>query len=385
VINVFLAMLKKEFKQVLQAKKNLVFMFIFPIILITTLSVGLKNLMTSSDIFGSGNEYSKVYYTINGITRYEYGFLEFKKGVEEAVNIKFEETSSLDMVKDEVDKYNALVHIEVNETGFKLYSSKNGEKIKSKIFRNIFESILNEYAAFDTIGKYNPEAFANLVQNKYKEYVVKKDIGDARDITSEEYYTFAELALIILYVAGIVAESVYKEKQLTTINRIRLSKMKESFLIGAKILVGITISTLQILLVYVYSTCILNVNWGQNTLKFMIMFLIFGVFVSVMGALIGIIAKNDTTVTGAIQVSIVVMCFLGGAYTPLNIMVGMGPISKLLFISPVYWINTAISSLICNIHSNAYTIALIIPSVLSIAGLFSYFVFLRNKGGLVND
>lgn len=381
----FLAMLKKEFKQMLRSKRVLIFMFIFPIILITTLSVGLKNLMTSGDIFGSGNEYSKVYYTIDGDTKYKHGFLQFKEGVEEAVNIKFEETSSLDKVKDDVDKYNALVHIEVNDAGFKLYSSKNGEKIKTKIFKGIFESILNEYAAFETIGEYNPKAFANLVQNKYNDYIVKKDIGKARDITSSEYYTFAELALIILYIAGVVGESVYKEKQLTTINRIRLSKMKESFLIGAKVIVGIIISVLQTLLVYVYSTYILNVDWGENTLKFMSMFFVFGVFVSVVGALVGIISKNDTTVTGAVQISVVVMCFLGGAYTPLSIMVGMGPISKLLCISPVYWINTAIGSLLCGIQSSAYLIALVMPLGLSALCLLAYFGILRNKGGLAND
>lgn len=381
----FLEMLKKEFKQMLASKKNLIFMFLFPILLITTLSVGLKSLMTSKDIFGSGNEYSKVYYTISGDTKYEHGFLDFKKGVEEAVNIKFEETSTLDSVKDEVDNYNALVHIDVNSTGFKLYSSKNGERIKTKVFKSIFESILSEYAAFETIGEYNPRAFANLVENKYEEYVVKKDVGKARNITSAEYYTFAELALIILYIAGIVGESVYKEKQLTTINRIRLSKAKESLFIGTKVIVGILMTMLQTLLVYVYSTYVLDVNWGENTLKFLIMFFVFGIFASVIGAIIGVIAKSDTTVTGAIQVSIVVICFLGGAYTPLNIMGGMGPISKLLFISPVYWINTAISSLICGIESNAYLIAVLMPLCLSVLCLFTYFIILKKKGELAND
>ena len=56
-------------------------MFIFPIVLITTLSVGLKNMMTSQDLFGSGDEYSKVYYTIEGDTKYEEGFLALKKGL----------------------------------------------------------------------------------------------------------------------------------------------------------------------------------------------------------------------------------------------------------------------------------------------------------------
>ena len=73
----FLAMLKKELKQFLRAKRTFIFMFIFPIVLITTLSVGLKNMMTSGDIFGSGDEYSKVYYTIDEDSKYKEGFLAF--------------------------------------------------------------------------------------------------------------------------------------------------------------------------------------------------------------------------------------------------------------------------------------------------------------------
>lgn len=381
----FLVMLKKEFKQVLRSKRNLIFMFVFPIVLITTLSVGLKNMMTSSDLFGTGDNNSKVYYTLEGDSKYNEGFLAFKEGVENSVNIKFEETSSLDKVEDEVDKYDALVHIDVNDNGFELYSSKNGEKIKTKIFRSIFESVLNEYAVYGTIAEYNPKAFQNLVENKYDEYVVKKDVSGARDITSSEYYTFAELALIIFYVSSIVGESVYKENQLKTINRIRLSKMKESFLIGAKVAVGIIISILQTLVVYVYSTVVLDVNWGVNTLKFMSMFVAFGIFASVIGAIIGIVAKNDSTVAGILNVATIVICFLGGCYTPLHMIIGMSPINMLIYFSPIYWINTAIGSLLCGIESNAYIIALAVPLGLSALCLIAYFGILKNKGGLAND
>jgi ABC-2 type transport system permease protein len=384
-IYMLLVMLKKEFKQLLRNKKNIILMFLFPIILITTLSAGLKSMMTSTDIFGSGDVYSKVYYTIEGDTKYETGFLAFKQGLEDAVNIKLEETSSLDKVQDEVDKYDALVHIDVTANGFELYSSKNGEKMRTKIFRSIFESVLNEYAAFDTIGKYNPKAFTNLIENKYDEYVVKKDVAGARDITSSEYYTFAELALIIFYVAGIVGESVYKETQLKTINRIRLSRMNESFLIGAKVISGIIISILQTLLVYVYSTLVLNVNWGENTLKFMSMFLAFGTFASVIGAIVGLVAKNDNTASGVLSVITIVICFLGGCYTPLHLIIGMSPINKLVYLSPIYWINTAISSLLCGIESNAYVIALAVPLGLSGLCLLAYFGISRKKGGLAND
>ena len=381
----FLAMLKKEFKQVLRAKKTFIFLFIFPIVLITTLSVGLKNILTSGDIFGSGDEYSKVYYTFDGNSKYNEGFLKFKEGVEEAVNIKFEETSSLDKVKDQVDKYDALAHIEVNDTGFKFYSSKNGEKVKVKIFASIFESILNEYATYETIAEYNPKAFESLVKNKYDEYVVKTDVSGVRDITSSEYFTFAELALIIFYVSSIVGESVYKENYLTTINRIRLSKVNESFLIGAKVLVGIVISILQTLVIYVYSSKVLDVNWGENTFKFMSMFLAFGIFASVIGAIIGLMAKNDSTVSGVLSIITIVICFLGGCYAPLSMVIGMSPINKLIYLSPIYWINTAISSMLCGIESNAYFIALGVPLGLSVLCLLAYLGILRNKGGLAND
>lgn len=381
----FLAMLKKEIKQVLRAKKILIMMFIFPIVLITTLSVGLKNMMTSGDIFGLGDEYSKVYYTFDGDSKYNEGFLKFKDGVEESVNIKFEETSSLDKVKDQVDKYDALAHIEVNDAGFKFYSSKNGEKIKVKIFESIFKSILNEYATYETIGEYNPKAFANLVKNKYDDYVVKKDVSGLRDITSSEYFTFAELALIIFYVSSIVGESVYKENYLTTINRIRLSKVTESSLIGAKVIMGIAISIFQTLLIYVYSSKVLNVDWGENTFKFMSMFVAFGIFASVIGAIIGLIAKNDSTVSGVLNVITIVICFLGGCYLPLSMIIGFSPINKLIYLSPIYWINTAISSMLCGIQSNAYSIALGVPLGISAVCLLSYLGILRNKGGLVND
>lgn len=381
----FWVILKKELKHIFRTKRTFIFMFIFPIVLITTLSVGLKNIMTSGDIFGSGGEYAKVYYTLDEKSEYSHGFLEFVKGVEGAVNIKFEETSSLDEVKDKVDRYDALAHIEVTDTGYKFYSSKNGENIKTKIFASIFQSILNEYAAYETIGEYNPKAFTNLVKNKYDEYVIRKDVSGARDITSAEYYTFAELGMIIFYISGIVGDSVYGENWLRTIDRIRLSKAKEGYLIGAKVLAGVVLSILQILVVYVYSSTVLEVNWGENTLKFMSMYLAFGIFASVVGAVIGITAKNDNTVSGLLNVITIVICFLGGCYAPLHMLIGMSPLNRLIYFSPIYWINTAVSSMLCGIESNAYIIALVVPLGLSIICALVYFASLKNKGGLAND
>lgn len=376
----FFAMIKKEFKQFFRSKGEVAMMFIFPIVLITTLSLGLKSMMSGNqEIFGAGDEYSIVYYTLDDESKYKEGFIKFTEGVENTVNIKFEKVVSWESAIEDVDKGNGMVHIDITKEGFSIYTSKNGEKAKSKVFRGIFESVLNEYAIFETIGEFNPEAFESLVKNKYEEYVVKGEGNVERYVSSSEYYTFAELALIILYIVQLVAESIHKETKLLTINRIRLSKVKERAMIAAKVIFGVIISIIQTLLVYVYSSAVLKVNWGENTLKFIALFTVFGVFAAVTGALIGLCSKKDTTIVGTSNAIIYSMCALGGCYTPLSIIMGIPLIKKIAYLSPIYWINTATSTMVCGLESRAYIIALIIPIILSVMCLGIYAMIMRKR------
>ncbi|MEG2018849.1 MAG: ABC transporter permease, partial [Clostridium sp.] len=155
----FLSMLIKEIKQFFRGKANVFLMFAFPIMLITVLSVGLKDMMSGNgDIFGTEDEHSKVYYTIEDNSKYEEGFVAFKEGVQDTIHVKFIETPDLELVKENVDNYNGLLHIDVTADGFEIYSSEKGEKFQSKIFRSVFEDVVQQYALYDTIGEYNPEA-----------------------------------------------------------------------------------------------------------------------------------------------------------------------------------------------------------------------------------
>ena len=380
----FIAMFKKELKQFVRSKGNVLLLFVFPIALITTLAVGLNSMMTSgSDFFADGDEPSKVYYTIEGKdNKYKEGFEEFTSGIEDGLKVKFEEISSKEDAEEDVDTEKALLHINIDSEGFEIYTSKNGEGIKSKIMRSLFESFLNQYAVYDTIGELNPEAFKNLAISQYDEYVTEEKLDGKESVSSAEYYTFAELALIILYISVTVGESVYKENQLKTINRIRLSKIKESVMIAAKVAFGISIGILQTLVVYAYSSIVLNVDWRQNTLKFISLFIVFSIFASVVGVIIGLLAKKDNTVSSVLNIVIIFICALGGCYTPMAMLVSVPVLNKLIFISPIYWINTATSSMICGYESSAYFIALAIPIILSAICVLAYAVIMKKKGGL---
>ena len=381
----FFTLIKKEFKQFFRSKSSVVMMFLFPIVLITTLSIGLKGMMSMDNVFGSGDEYSKVYYTLDKESKYNDGFKEFIKGVEDSVNIKFENIENEDAAADMVDKGEGILHINVEEEGFKVYTSKNGEKIKSKVFRNMFESILNEYAVYETIGKVNPEAFKNMVQAKYTEYVEIDNDGSVKEVSSTDYYTFAELALIILYVALTVGESVFAESDMLTLNRIRISKSSEKSMVIAKVVFGEFIVLLQTVVIYFYSSIVLKVTWGDNTFKFIGLFLMLGLFASLLGGIVGLLSKKDGMINGIVNIINFFLCALGGSYIPLLLIIQIPVINKIMYLSPIYWINTAASTLVCGIESNAYIIAISVMGFLIAICLTIFGIIIRRRGKLLND
>lgn len=368
-----------------RSKGNVIMLFLFPIVLITTLSLSLNNLMSSEvEIFGENDKNSIVYYSVEENSKYKDGFLMFVEGIKKEINIEFKQVDTLEQVKEQVDDKKAIAYVSLYGNNLDIYTSKNGDNIKSKVFKSMIESVFNQYGAYETIAELNPEGFRNLVQNAYDKYVVSEDVNSKRTVTAAEYYTFAELALIILNVAVVIGELVYKEKQLNTINRIKMSKTSERTMILSKVALGTIISILQIILVYIYTSLILKVNWGENTLKFILLFVVFGLFSSMLGAIVGIASKTDTATGGILNGATFVICALGGCYTTRAMITSVPVLNKLMYLSPIYWINTATSTMICGLESNLYLIAIIIPIVLSVLLLIFYSVVMKKRGGTID-
>ena len=55
-----------------------------------------------------------------------------------------------------------------------------------------------------------------------------------------------------------------------------------------------------------------------------------------------------------------------------------------MYLSPIYWINTATSTMICGLESNLYLVAIMIPIILSFLLLIFYSVVMKRKGGAVD-
>lgn len=209
----FFTMIKKEFKELFRTKGLMILLFLFPLMLITTLSLGLGDLMNDEvKIFGENDETSIVYYSLEDTSMYKDGFESFTTAIEEQLNISFKKVSSLNAVQSEVDDYKAIAYVAVGQDNFQIYTSSKGENM----------------------------------------------------------------------------------------------------MIISKVTMGVIIGTMQTLLVYVYSSFVLKVNWSENALKYMLLYIALALFASMIGAIVGIVSKNDTAVSGILFVVTFAFSILGG-------------------------------------------------------------------------
>lgn len=374
---ILLSMIEKELKQFFRNKGSVIMLFIFPMALITCLSFSLKSFMGGNlDIFSD----KKVLYTIENKSRYEDGFSALRKGFEEDTGLVFEEVINKEEAKTLVDEDEAIALVTINENGYDYYRSKEGEGVRSKIFRGIVEQGLSTYALVDTAIEENHKLVEEILKTEKVEYVNESPVG-VKEVTSFEYYTFAELALIMMYISVTVAESVYSEGDLKTINRIRLSKVSDLQLIIAKGALGVIIGILQVMEVYLFSTIILKINWGENIPAMISVLLSLAIFSSVLGIITGLLVKESKSINSVLQVIIITVCFLGGCYGPLSMLKSMPIIADIIKFSPIYWVNSALISLNTGIVNNYSMIAIGTCLGAAVLLILGYMTVKKVKGG----
>lgn len=336
----YIYMLKKEIKLFARDRINLVMLFVFPIVLVTVLGYALDGLMESDfDIFEDG----KIYYTVEGESDYKKGFDMFKDAFKkEFDDVSFIEASDIDKAKSDVKNNKAYALITIDKDGYEYYRNPTGEDMSSKVFRGIFEGVLDDYSLVELTSEKNPAMIQSILDRKIKDYTKDIKVG-THSISSLDYYTFAELALIILYVSAVVGESVVNEREYQTINRIKMSEKGHVVGTLAKVTLGILVGIIQVIVVYIYSTIVLDSRWGDNLVPIIVNLMFFILFSSMLGLFIATISKDGKSMNSLLSSLIIILCLFGGAYTPLSVLKSIPGISTLTLFSPVYWV---ISSLI---------------------------------------
>lgn len=348
--------MKKEIIQFFKSKTNVIAMLIFPILLIFVMGKSLDGLMSMDKNIFSGKI---IYFNIEDSSGNKnlQPFYDFSVQFQKDTEAEFVENTNPEEAIKLVNKNEAICFINVCKDDIKYFRNENGESTESKVFRNLYTQYMKKYIFIHSISKFEPQKVPQIL-NAQNNTQVKSEGISYDEVNSFTYYTFVELTLIILYISTITLTSMYKENTLHKMTRLETSSIKKINIIISKIALGIFIGIMQIIIIYITSTRLFGVNWGQNLIYIFMVLISFIIFSSVLGISISMIFSEEKTAYTFTNMLIIVMGFLGGSYVPLSLVKSARITSFLCELVPNYWVNTAILGLKYNVDTSYYISAI---------------------------
>ncbi len=365
---ILLTLIKKEMMQFFKCKSDVIIMLIFPVILIFVMGKSLNGLMSvEKNIFNNKIIYYRINAPINDDVNLQ-RFYDFMIHFEKSTNVKFIENNDYREATNDVNNNKAICFMDIYDDDINYFRNEKKENTESKVFRNLYEQYIKKYTFLQSIYKSNPQQMKNILDYEIK--ILLNNEGIKQDeVNSFTYYTFAILSLIILYISTITSISMYRERFLHTMARLKVSNTNKTNILISKVALGIIVGLLQIIIVYIYSTKFLNVDWGENSLQIFLVLIALVIFSSILGIFMSMIFSDQKTCYTVNNILIIAMGFLGGSYVPMCLVKSSRVTSFLSEIMPSYWVNISILALNYEVKTKYYIIAIFILLSLSIAML----------------
>ena len=365
---ILLTLIKKEVMQFFKCKSDVIIMLIFPVILIFVMGKSLNGLMSvEKNIFNNKIIYYRINAPINDDVNLQ-RFYDFMIHFEKSANVKFIENNDYREATNDVNNNKAICFMDIYDDDINYFRNEKKENTESKVFRNLYEQYIKKYTFLQSIYKSNPQQMKNILDYEIK--ILLNNEGIKQDeVNSFTYYTFAILSLIILYISTITSISMYRERFLHTMTRLKVSNTNKTNILISKVALGIIVGLLQIIIVYIYSTKFLNVDWGENLLQIFMVLIALVIFSSILGIFMSMIFSDQKTCYTINNILIIVMGFLGGSYVPMCLVKSSRVTSFLSEIMPSYWVNISIIALNYEVKTKYYIITIFILLSLSIAML----------------
>ena len=321
---------KKEIKVFFTNKGNLVFMVLLPILLISIFSFALGDYIKGDyGTFQNG----QVFYCQNDATeQMRSRFAAISAKITEQTGVSFTEVTDAQQAKKDVEASKAYGLVTIGSDSFSYFRSSFNEPQGGQLVRTLFTELARDGVTSDAAASGSRPA------------VIRTVIAGSH-LDAKVYYTFAALTFSILFMGVLVGHSVFDEKELGTLTRIRMSRAGVRTVVAVKILTGILCGAGQVLSAFVFSSLVLRVNWGDQLPLILLVLLCLVTLSSTFGAVVGSFAPNKSMCQSTVMMTTMLCGYLGGAITPLYLLENMPILGYIVKISPLYWTNQSMTYL----------------------------------------
>ena len=353
----FWLILKKELKAFFTSKGNLVFMILLPVLLISIFSFALGSYIQGD--YGTFTDGKVLYYTESPNEQ----FFEITEQITSSTGVLFVETNDPQQAKELVDSSGAYGFVTVSESGFDYYRSSFNEPEGGKIVRSLFVQLAEgQEETTDTVS-------------------VRRTVLEVSKPESKSYYTFSALAFSLLFMGLLIAHSVYDEKALDTIVRIKLSKSGVGRMMLSKVLTGVLCGCGQVAVAFLFSTLVLGVEWGEQLPWMLLILLMLALYSATFGAIVGMLSKNKSMCQSTVLMVSMLCGYLGGSITPLYLLENIPVLNWLVKISPLYWTNRAMINLFNGLLNEQALYSVLVLGGLTCLMFAAYLLFSNKAKG----
>lgn len=344
-----LNIMRKEIKQKLRDKKAMCMMVLFPIVLILILGAALGKDFGDDD--GSFTVDAKVIYSMDNNLTLNNALKSFMDQVGKEVKITFDETKDINKGLESIEDSKYTCYVRVTDKDIKIYKNDRFGA-KASLVESILNTFVDRMNAISEIGKVNPMAIQGILKDTKNDYTKAVSFEKKRTPRAKDYYAITMVTLIILYGSATGTYAIILEKVRNTKQRLLTTPVKKHELFLGKTLGCVLVTTFQIAIVVLISKYVLNTYWGEN-IWIVLLILLSEICVSIsIGIGVALLASNEATGNGIINVAIPFMAFLGGNYFPLDNM-GSKAMETISKISPLKWTNQSIFKVI---YSNDFSL-----------------------------
>lgn len=340
----FFSILKKDFKLALSNPLHIMIVVLIPLLVIVLFGFTMKDYMSGD--FGTLDDAKLLYVSENATEEMLEQFSAISEVMNEKLGVEFEETSNYDKACDDVEESKAYGVIKITSVGFDYFRSDFNETYGGDIVRSLFTE-LSENKSTGDVSIQNVEL-------------------DVKKVKSGVYYTFAGLAISILFLGVIMSNSLCRDHDAGTFSRIKMSKTGVPMMILSKFICGLTLGIIQIAIALGVATFIYGINWEHNFAMILFVHLVIMIFSLCFGLMIGMLIPNATTSFATISFCVMIANYLGGSVTPIYLLEKIPVLKYVIKISPVYWTNQSLTNLYNDISDSKTRNCIIVLLALSV-------------------
>lgn len=333
MITIFLTSLKRKIKSPL----IIVNYTLLPLLLIFILGNALSSTFQSTEKQEIDETIEKVETIVVNKDTGHLGenIIKFLSNEENNQTLSIKEFSDLDQVKKELEdgSYDQLIYLPADLSA-NFQEKKNSEVLiygtdnsidKMNITALTLSAFCDGYQVMNVLSESNNKqlqthVYNNLLVNGSKSAAVTSDSS----MSAISYYGVTMLILILFYGLANTMNFIQEEYDGALGDRYLCTSLRNSSLVLAQLLTGITVSVFQGILITFSAKVFFNIDYGEKIWVVLVTILAASIFFNALGLILGVFGRKVEALDGVITLMIPVMTFLGGGFVKID----MGALSR---------------------------------------------------------